>query len=75
MANIEDSGVKSAKNVRFNESQWMSQTSAYLYENKKLDVSKSNKKVVERKILELSEKGGLSILNQIQKCVRFVQPP
>ena len=56
-ANIEDSGVKSAKNVRFNESQWMSKTSAYLYENKKLDVSKSNKKVVERKILELSEKG------------------
>lgn len=56
-ADVEDSGVKSSKNVRFNESQWMSKTSAYLYEHKKLDVSKSNKKVVESKILELSENG------------------
>ena len=35
----------------------MSKTSAYLYEHKKIDVSKSNKKKVERKILQISEKG------------------
>ena len=52
-----DSSVKSTKNVRYNESQWMSETSAYLYKHKKIDVSKSSKKVVERKILQISENG------------------
>jgi hypothetical protein len=55
-ADTEDSSEKSTHNVRFNESQWMSKTSAYLYEHKKLDVSKLSKKAIERKILQISEK-------------------
>ena len=55
----EDSCAKSVTKpaVRFNVSQWMAKTSAYLYQNKKLDLSKSKKKLIKKKILKISEKG------------------
>ena len=65
--------------VKFNESQWLTNTSAYLYKNKQLDLSEANKKLIEAKIMELNGEGWPKhyepIEDQCPKCLTELGPP
>ena len=54
----QQTGSRAARTVpKFTDSQWTANTSAYLYQHRKLDMSHRQKKEVERKILETSAAG------------------
>ena len=54
----QQTGSRTARTVpKFTDSQWTANTSAYLYQHRKLDMSHRQKKEVERKILETSAAG------------------
>ena len=42
---------------KFNESEWMANTSAYIFRHRKLDLSKQSKKKIEREIMKINEEG------------------
>ena len=59
----------SKPSANFNESQWMANTSEYLYQNQKLDLSKLKKKEVEKRILEINSKGWPKLFEpSLEKC-------
>ena len=43
---------------KFNESEWMANTSDFLFREKKLDLSRPNKKVIEKMLLKIRNEGG-----------------
>ena len=53
---------------KFNKSEWMKNTSAYIFINKKLDLSKSNKKQVEKQIMLLNWTGWPKVYEPSEDC-------
>ena len=76
---LEQSASKSKPRVKFNESQWMKNTSEFLYVHKKLDMSKSKKKLIEKKILKLNVEGWPKLYEPSEekcpRCCILLKPP
>ena len=58
---------------KFNHSQWMKNTSTYIYANKKLDLSKSMKKQVEKQIMLLNSSGWPKVFEPSEDCCPHCQ--
>ena len=53
---------------KFNKSEWMKNTSAFIYFNKKLDLSKSRKKQIEKRIMMINSSGWPKVYEPSEDC-------
>ena len=69
----QQTGSRAARTVpKFTDSQWTANTSAYLYQHRKLDMSHRQKKEVERKIRRQVQLAGQDIMNQMRTSAPYV---
>ena len=65
--------------VRFTESERMTKTSEYILKNKKLDLSKAQKKIVEAKLKRLNQDGWPKTFEPLEEncpnCSEALEPP